>query len=106
MFYPENIRDFAAAYISKPGDKNNILASPVFADITGLPPVLFQVGSTEVLADDSRRIHEKMIAAGRESKLEIFDGVSHVWQMTIGFIPEAKKALQNTADFIREHTAQ
>jgi acetyl esterase/lipase len=103
MFYPENIRDFAAAYISKPDDKNDIFASPVFADAAGLPPVLFQVGSTEVLADDSRRIHEKIVAAEGESRLEVFDGVSHVWQMTIGFIPEARKALQNTADFIREH---
>lgn len=102
MFYPENIRDFAAAYISRPDDKNNILASPVFADVVGLPPVLFQVGSTEVLADDSRRIHEKIVAGG-ESRLEVFEGVSHVWQMTIGIIPEARKALQNTADFIREH---
>jgi acetyl esterase/lipase len=103
MFYPENIRAFADAYVRDASEKENILASPVFADVAGLPPVLFQAGSTEVLADDSRRIHEKMIAAGIGSRLEIFDGVSHVWQMTIGIIPEARKALQNTADFIREH---
>ena len=103
MFYPENIRAFAAAYVSDKSKKENILASPVFADVVGLPPVLFQAGSTEVLADDSRRIYEKMISAGIESRLEIFDGVSHVWQMTIGIIPEAREALKNTADFVREH---
>ena len=106
MFYPENIRDFAAAYISDSSETENILASPVFGDVVGLPPVLFQVGSTEVLADDSRRIYEKMLAAGIESRLEIFDGVSHVWQMTIGIIPEAREALKNTADFVREHVGR
>jgi acetyl esterase/lipase len=103
MFYPENIAAFAAAYVSEPGEKTSILASPVFADAAGLPPAMFQVGSTEVLADDSRRIHEKMVAAGGESKLEVFEGVSHVWQMSIGIVPEATEALRNAAKFVRDH---
>jgi acetyl esterase/lipase len=103
MFYPENIPAFAAAYVSEQGDKQDQLASPVFADPRGLPPLLFQAGSTEVLADDSRRVHEKIIAAGGESRLEIFEGVSHVWQMSIGIVPEASDALRDAAKFIREH---
>ena len=78
-------------------------ASPVFADLGGLPPLLLQVGSTELLLDDARRVHHKILKAGGSSRLEIFDDVFHCWQMLDGLVPEARAALRQAADFIREH---
>ena len=102
MFYPSTISSFADAYIRR-DERENIYASPVFGAFGAMPPILFQVGSTEVLVDDSRRIHEKVQAAGGESELQIFDGVFHAWQMGIGILPEADAAMKNAAEFIRRH---
>jgi len=102
MFRPENITDFAAAYLGgQPA--TDPYASPVFADLAGLPPMLVQVGSTELLLDDARRVHEKVVAAGGESRLEIFDDVAHCWHMMAGVIPEATAALRQAADFVERY---
>lgn len=102
MFRPSNVTEFAGAYL---GDASPLdsYASPVFADLKGLPPLLLQVGSTELLLDDSRRIHDKIQLAGGESRLEIYEEVFHCWQMLDGFLPEARAALRQAAAFIREH---
>ncbi len=75
-------------------------ASPVFADLHGLPPLLFQVGSTELLLDDSRRAHENVLGAGGQSRLEIFEDTMHAWQMLDGLVPEARAALEQSVAFI------
>jgi acetyl esterase/lipase len=102
MFRPENIPAFAAEYLggASPDDPR---VSPVYADLRGLPPMLLQVGSTELLLDDSRRVHERVIATGGESHLSIYDGVHHGWQMLTAFVPEARAALGEAAAFIRRH---
>ncbi len=105
MFYPKNIAEFAAAYLGEASALNPHV-SPVFADFSDLPPVLFQVGSTEVLLDDSRRIHEKIQACGGASRLEIYDDVFHCWQMLDGFVPEARAALRQAAEFIRRRSTK
>lgn len=102
MFTPENIDDFAAAYL---GDASPLepLASPVYNDLHGLPPLLFHVGSTELLLDDSRRVHIAVEEVGGSSKLVIVDDVSHGWQMLAGLVPEAGESLEETAQFIDGH---
>ena len=100
LFYPENIPEFAAAYLGETAAEN-ALASPVFGDFDNLPPILFHVGSTEILLDDSLRIHQKIQAAGGTSELEIYDDLFHCWQMEIGMLPEARDSLQKAAEFIR-----
>jgi acetyl esterase/lipase len=102
MFRPENIPAFASLYLgSAPADDPR--ASPVYADLHGLPPLLLQVGSTELLLDDSRRVHERVVAAGGESRLSVYDDVHHGWQMLTPFVPEARAALGEAAGFIRAH---
>jgi acetyl esterase/lipase len=100
LFYPENIPEFAAAYLGETAAEN-ALASPVFGDFDNLPPILFHVGSTEILLDDSLRIHQKIQAAGGTSELKIYDDLFHCWQMEIGMLPEARDSLQKAAEFIR-----
>ncbi|AHG88336.1 Esterase [Gemmatirosa kalamazoonensis] len=104
MFEPENLDAFARAYL---GDASPIdaEASPLFAEPAGLPPLLLQVGSTELLLDDARRVHERVRAAGGVSHLEVYDDVPHGWQMLVGFVPEATAALRSAAAFVCEHLA-
>jgi acetyl esterase/lipase len=105
MFRPENIPAFAAVYLGRtPADDPR--ASPVYADLHGLPPMLLQVGSTELLLDDSRRVHERVTASGGESQLSIYAGVHHCWQMLTPWVPEACSALGEAAMFIRRHLAR
>jgi acetyl esterase/lipase len=103
MFYPENVAEFAPAYLGA-ASASHPFVSPVFADFHELPPVLFQVSSTEILLEDSTAIHNKIVAAGGVSELEIFDDVSHCWQMLNWFVPEAGRALSQAAAFILKYT--
>jgi len=102
MFTPENIDQFATAYL---GDASPLepLASPVYSDLQGLPPLLFHVSSTELLLDDARRVHIAVQEAGGSSRMVITDDVCHGWQMLAGVVPEARKSLQDAAAFIDRH---
>jgi acetyl esterase/lipase len=102
MFRTENAAEFAPAYLGDASPREPY-ASPAYADLAGLPPILLQVGSTELLLDDARRVHDKIQAANGLSRLEIYEDVAHCWQMLDGFVPEARAALRQAASFIREH---
>jgi acetyl esterase/lipase len=99
MFRTENIAAFASAYLggASPLDP---AASPLYADLGGLPPILIQVGSTELLVDESRGVHEKILAHGGASRLEVYTDLVHVWQMLDGVVPEATAALDEAAAFL------
>ncbi|MDQ1591591.1 MAG: epsilon-lactone hydrolase [Pyrinomonadaceae bacterium] len=104
MFRTENIEEFAAAYLPTGVSPRDPYASPAHADnFRDLPPLLLQVGSTELLLDDARGIHEQIRAAGGASRLEIYEDLPHGWQMLDGLVPEARAALAQAASFIREH---
>jgi acetyl esterase/lipase len=75
--------------------------SPAFGDFTGLPPLFFQAGSTEILLDDSRRCVERARAAGVTAELEVWKEMPHGWQ-GMPFVPESGRAIDHCADFIRE----
>ena len=79
-------------------------ASPVYADLHGLPPLFIQVGSTEVLLDDARRVAETARSAGVSVELQIWPNMPHVWQIFTPFIPEARRALDGAAAFVRQVT--
>jgi acetyl esterase/lipase len=72
--------------------------SPLFGDLSGLPPLLIQVGDAEVLLDDSTRLHQRARAAGVDSTLHVFDEAFHVFQ-AIPVLPEAAEALEEIAQF-------
>jgi monoterpene epsilon-lactone hydrolase len=74
--------------------------SPVHGDFTGLPPLYFQVGSTEILLDDSRRCAERARAAGVAAEIEIWRRMPHGWH-ALPFVPESDRAIERIADFIR-----
>lgn len=99
MFVAEDIERYAAVYL---GDhsRQDPLASPLFADLTGLPPILIQVGRNEVLLDDAIALHEKLHAAGGASTLRIYSHVPHGWHYGSPFVPETRAALREVAEFI------
>ena len=84
--------------------ENDPQVSPLFADLNGLPPLLIQVGSDEVLLDDAVRLNKFAKKAGVDSTLEVWHGQVHVWQLMSRLIPEARQALHVVGTFIKTHT--
>jgi len=87
-------------------DARQPLASPMFAeDLSGLPPLLIQVGSAEILLTDSTLFAERAREAGVPVELEIEDGAPHVWHHLVPLVPEGMAAIQRIGAFVRRHTA-
>ena len=80
------------------------LASPIHADLTGLPPLLLQVGSIEVLLDDSTMLKSRAKEAGVSVEMEVWDDMPHVWHHYAPILPEARKAIGKIGEFVLEHT--
>ena len=97
MLSPESSVRYAGYYAGERA-LTSPLISPLYADLKGLPPLLFQVGTDEILLDDARRCAEKAREAGGKVTLEVWEGMFHVFQ-TVSFLPETKKAVQRLAEF-------
>jgi len=82
-------------------DPRTPYASPLFGDPSGLPPVLIQVGSDEILLDDAVRMASRMREHNPRSKLEIWPRMPHAWQLFVPLLPEARRAIGQIADFIQ-----
>ena len=83
-------------------DAKSTYASPVFAELSGLPPIYIQVGSEELLLSDSTRFEEKAKAAGSPVTLEIYEGYFHVFQAFFRVLSKAREANKKLAAFIVE----
>jgi acetyl esterase/lipase len=101
MFYGNSIRRTASVYLGDANPKNP-LASPLHADFRDFPPLQIFVSSSEVLLDDSVRLAEKAVACGVNVDLQIWRNLPHVWAIFANQLPEARRALQITADFIAQ----
>jgi epsilon-lactone hydrolase len=99
------IRTRAADYLAGT-DPADPLVSPVYADLTGLPPLLIQAGSHEVLLDDATRLAAKAAADDVAVTLDITPGVPHVFQAFAAILDEGDAALNRAARFIHDNTAQ
>ena len=103
MFQSVHIREGVHKYLNG-ADPKNPLASPLFGDLSGLPPILTFVSETEVLRDDSTRLHQRLVEAGVEAQLVTEHGVTHVWPVFTPLFPEAKDSVKEAAAFIRALT--
>ena len=81
-------------------DPADPVASPLFADLSGLPPVFIQAGDAEVLLDDSVRLHDRLEAGGVPVRCEIWEGMWHDFQMFAPITPEAGRAIAAGAGWI------
>jgi acetyl esterase/lipase len=105
MLTGEGMRLAAGDYLGS-ADPRHPLASPLFADLHGLPPLLIHVGRNEVLLDDSTRLADRARAAGVPVDLRVFPVVAHAWQLAHTLIPEGRESLIAACAFLRAALAQ
>lgn len=103
MVHRESLLGIGKAYLGS-ADAHNPLAAPLYANLTGLPPMLIQVGTSETLLDDAVRLAESAKKAGVKVTLEPWEGMIHVWQYYAARVPEAKKAVERIGRYILDHT--
>ncbi len=96
---PAMLRRLATEYLAG-ADPKTPLASPLFASLSGLPPLLVQVGTADLLLSDSERLATEAAEAGVDVTLEIGDGLPHVYQLLLG-TPEAAEATERIGKFLR-----
>jgi len=94
------VEEMARAYLGT-ADRRTPLASPLFADLRGLPPLLIQVGSEEVLLDDAVQLAERARTAGVDTTLEVWDQMVHVWHWFLPMLDEAGEAIEAIGRFAR-----
>jgi acetyl esterase/lipase len=97
----ETLRTMAAHYLAG-RDPRTPLASPLFADLRGLPPLLVHVGTAEILLDDATRLAERARDVGVDVQLEVWDDMIHVWHAFADLLPEGEQAVQAIADFLEK----
>jgi epsilon-lactone hydrolase len=96
---PAMLRQFAADYLAG-ANPTTPLASPLFASMAGLPPLLIQVGTADLLFSDSERLAAAAVEAGVHVTLDIGEGLPHVYQLMLG-TPEAAEATEQIGEFLR-----
>jgi acetyl esterase/lipase len=93
------IQMMADAYLAG-ADPKTATASPLFAGLAGLPPILVQVGTAEVLLDDANGFAERARAAGVDVELDVWKDMIHVWHAFADLLPEARDAIDRIAAFL------
>ncbi len=103
MFKKVHIVEGAKHYLGS-ADPKTALASPLYAELDGLPPVLTFVSDDEALLDDSTRLHERLRGRGVSSELIVENGLPHVWPIFHPRFPETGKSIEQSASFVRTTT--
>jgi acetyl esterase/lipase len=99
---PSSLRNCSAAYLGG-ADPKSPLASPLYADLHGLPPLLIQCESEEMLRDDSVRLVARLKAAGVDATLEEWPDMIHVFHLFADRLPEARQGIDRVAAFVNRH---
>lgn len=98
---PMDLEALVKMYLGPDGDPADPEASPLNADLSGLPPMYVQVSDAEMLLDDSVRLHEKALSQGVDSTLDVVPGQQHTFQMAAGFDRTADDAISRMATWAR-----
>jgi len=98
---PDGLMFYARLYLGKT-DPKNPFASPLYADFGGLPPLCIQVGSAEILLDDSTRLAKRAREAGVEVQLDIWEDMIHVFQAFAVMAPEGTEGINKIGEFIKK----
>lgn len=100
----DGLLNMAAAYLGG-SDPRTPLAAPLYADLSGLPPLMIQVGTSETLLDDGARLAQRARKAGVEVVFEPWEGMIHVWQLFAPILDEGRQAIQRIGEFVRNQMA-
>jgi acetyl esterase/lipase len=101
LFTRPQVAELVQAYLGT-ADTKHPLASPLYAELSGLPPVRIHVGDDEVLLDDSRRFVERAIAAGVDAQLDIWLGMPHGFAGSVGALKASNQTLDAVGRFLSE----
>ncbi|MYD73969.1 MAG: alpha/beta hydrolase [Chloroflexi bacterium] len=96
------LENLACQYLAG-ADAENPLASPLYADLAGLPPLLMQVGGAEMLLSDTTRAAERARSVGVDVVEEVWDEMFHVWHQFAPLLPEGQQAVERIGEFINQH---
>ncbi len=105
LFTKAALDQLTPLYLAGQDPRQPLLSPAVYADLAGLPPLLVQAGSNEILLDDSTRLATRAAAAGVDVILDVTADVPHVFQLYEGNLDEADAALDRAARFIRDRLA-
>ncbi len=100
---PVSLLKFLAKIYAGENSPNDPMLSPVYGDYTGFPPILVQVGSTEVLLSDAHRVAEAARRANVPVQLSVYPDMMHVFQVLAHVIPEGKEAVREIGRFVHKH---
>lgn len=103
---PVNVLRFISSVYSTRDDPRSPMISPVFADLSGLPPALIQVGSSEVLLSDAERIARRAAEGDVNCTLQVWENMMHVFQALAGWLPEASLAVREIGAFVERRIAE
>jgi epsilon-lactone hydrolase len=103
LIHKEYLDELADAYLPAGMDRKDPRISPLYADLSGFPPTLIQVGSAETLLDDAARFAAVAGAADVRVTLEIWPHMIHAWPLWNAHLEPARRALANAGEFIKEH---
>ena len=104
LFSRSSAEEAAPAYLGG-ADPMNPIASPLFGDWDGAPPLLILVGDAEVLLDDSRKLADVAKSAGVDVTLSVYPEMPHIWTMSYPAFPEAVEGVTEMAEFVARVTA-
>lgn len=104
-FVPPGFAQAAPNIYLNGADPKSPLASPIFGDLSGLPPVFIQVGEPEVLSDDARWLASRLKESGGEATLEIWPDMCHIWQFFGQILDEGREATERSGAFLRSQLA-
>jgi monoterpene epsilon-lactone hydrolase len=99
-WFRAEILRLVAHYYCNDDEVRNPLASPIFADVSGLPPLFIQVGGDEILLSDSTRLAENVRSCGGTVEIEVWPAMWHVFQVFIGKMPESRRAVEKIGAYI------
>ena len=98
----DGIAWFSSVYVPNENERKNPYASPLYGDFKNFPPMLIQVGTREVLLDDSKKLNEKAKSDGCVVEIQIWDDMVHIFQGFAPYLPEANEALESISKFISD----
>ena len=104
MVQREGLVGMADTYLDG-ADPMTPLAAPLYADLSNLPPLLIQVGTSETLYDDATRLSSRAEAAGVEACFESWEEMIHVWHLFAPMLDEGQRAIERIGEFVRAKTA-
>jgi len=94
-----------AGHYAAGADRRSPYVSPVFAEVSGLPPLLLLVGQHELLLDDALRVRDAATSAGTDVRLHLGKGMQHDWPLTLPWLDESRLAWSAIKRFVEERAA-